>query len=171
MKKQKGITLITLTITIIIMLIIASITLNIGTGLIKEAKLQDLVTNMLLIQAKTKEGVEEVNFKKANVTNQEEIEKIKSENLIGKVVSGSNIEVEGNGKLEDLVTQVFGTTDNCYYLAQEDLEHIGIKDIDFSEYGYFVIKYDIENIAVDIMNTRGYKGEYKLDKLVEMQGE
>ena len=63
MKKQKGITLIALTITIIVMIIIASITIYAGIDLIQQAKLQDLVTNMLLIQAKAKEYVEEVSFK------------------------------------------------------------------------------------------------------------
>ena len=57
MREQKGITLIAITLTVIVMLIIASITVYYGTDLIQNAKLQDLKTNMLLIQAKTKSGV------------------------------------------------------------------------------------------------------------------
>ena len=62
-KNEKGITLIVLAVTIIIMLIIASIAIYSGTESIKNAKLEALKTNMLLIQAKAKEYVEEVSFK------------------------------------------------------------------------------------------------------------
>ena len=45
MEKQKGITLISLTITIVVIMILAGITTYIGKDLIKETKLQDLKTN------------------------------------------------------------------------------------------------------------------------------
>ena len=64
MNKQNGITLIALTVTIVVMMIIAGITINIGQNLIQEAKIQDLRTNMLLIQAEAKKDLEEVNFQK-----------------------------------------------------------------------------------------------------------
>ena len=66
-KKESGITLIALTITVIVLLIIASISISAGGNIIKTAKLENLKTNMLLIQAKTKEYVEEVSFKKGPV--------------------------------------------------------------------------------------------------------
>lgn len=59
----KGITLIALTITIVLLLILAGISLYSGKETIEKAKLQELKTNMLLIQAKAKEYVEEVNFR------------------------------------------------------------------------------------------------------------
>ena len=54
-KNNKGITLIALTITIIILLILASITIYSGKESIKKAQLESLKTNMLLIKAKAKE--------------------------------------------------------------------------------------------------------------------
>ena len=62
-KNNKGITLIALTITIIILLILASITIYSGKESIKKAQLESLKTNMLLIKAKAKEYVEQASFK------------------------------------------------------------------------------------------------------------
>ena len=61
--KNKGITLVALTITIILLVIIAGISINIGGNMIKKANLEGLKTNMMLIQAKAKQYVEEANFK------------------------------------------------------------------------------------------------------------
>ena len=83
MKETKGITMIALTITIVVMIILAGITVQYGMGLLQNVKLQDLRTNMLLIQAKAKEYVEEVNFQLVNVTDEAEKTRIKNENLKG----------------------------------------------------------------------------------------
>ena len=55
--KNKGITLVALTITIIILLIIAGISISVGKSMIKKANLEELKTNMLLIKTKGKEYV------------------------------------------------------------------------------------------------------------------
>ena len=60
LKKENGITLASLAIIIIILLIIASIGFSSSKNLIKNSNLESLKTNMLLIQAKAKEYVEEV---------------------------------------------------------------------------------------------------------------
>ena len=52
MKKNNGITLITLVITIIILTIIGSITVYEGVQSIEEAKVQKCITNMLSIKSK-----------------------------------------------------------------------------------------------------------------------
>ena len=64
MKKinENGVTLIALIVTIIVLLIIAGISIYTGTKTIKEAKLEELKTNMLLIEAKARGLVEETNF-------------------------------------------------------------------------------------------------------------
>lgn len=164
MRKQKGITLIALTITIIVMMIIASITVYYGKDLIKQAKLQDLVTNMLLIQAKAKESVEEVNFQKANIVDETEIEKIKQANLRGTKVSE-------NADVSSKVSDIIGTTDNCYYFTEQDLIEMGLKELRVEEYGYFVAVYNIEEITVEIINTNGYQGNYTLTQLKALQEE
>ena len=56
-KKENGITLIALGVTIIVLLIIASIGVYGGKETIKKAQLEEMRTNMLLIKAKSKEYV------------------------------------------------------------------------------------------------------------------
>lgn len=155
MKEQKGITLIALTITVIVMIIIAGITVYYGTDLIRNVKLQDLKTNMLLIEAKTKECVEEANFQKLDLAGASSAGLLLGEPL----ANNSTVQNAANatGKIDGDVSQY-------YYLSEETLNNIGIKDVD-SEYGYFVVKYDITNIKVDVINTKGYKGNYTLEQI------
>ncbi len=166
MKKQRGITLITLTITIIVMMIIAGITVYFGLDLIREVKLQDLRTNMLLMQAKGKECVEEVSFQKANVTDANEIETIKNENLKG-------IKVEENSEVQNLLQNTGKIQEGFeyYYLTQQDLSDMGIQELSVEDYGYFIVGYNIDEIKVEVINTNGYQGNYTLTQLNELTGE
>ena len=166
MKKERGITLIALTITIVVMMIIAGITVNFGLDLIREVKLQDLRTNMLLMQAKAKECVEEVSFQKANVTDENEIQTIKNENLKG-------TKVEENSEVQNLL-QNTGKTEEAleyYYLTGQDLTDMGLKELTVEDYGYFVVGYNIDEIKVEVINTKGYQGNYTLTQLNELSGD
>ena len=166
MKKERGITLIALTITIVVMMIIAGITVNFGLDLIREVKLQDLRTNMLLMQAKAKECVEEVSFQKANVTDENEIQTIKNENLKG-------TKVEENSEVQNLL-QNTGKTEagfEYYYLTGQDLTDMGLKELTVEDYGYFVVGYNIDEIKVEVINTKGYQGNYTLTQLNELSGD
>ena len=58
MKNQKGITLSTLVVTIIILVILAAVSLRTGSEVLNSSKMQNLKTNMLLIQAKAREYTE-----------------------------------------------------------------------------------------------------------------
>ena len=53
-KRQKGVTLTTLAITVVVLTIIAGIAIFSGKETIKKVKLAELKTNMLLIQAKAR---------------------------------------------------------------------------------------------------------------------
>lgn len=66
---QKGITLIALTITIMVLLIIVGISVYTGSKLIQEAKLEDVKTNMLLVQAEVKNYVEQAKFERKTIEN------------------------------------------------------------------------------------------------------
>ena len=54
-KNEKGVTLVALIITKIVMIILASITIAASSNLNKESQVKNLKTNMLLIQAKAEE--------------------------------------------------------------------------------------------------------------------
>ena len=61
-KNQKGITIVSLVITIVILLIIGGVTVTVGTSVIKQATLKTVNTNMMLIQAKAKTIAEQAKF-------------------------------------------------------------------------------------------------------------
>lgn len=63
MKNQnKGITIIALIITIIIMLILAGVTMQYGTGQIERTKLEDIKTTMLLIKGRAQIVIDKEGF-------------------------------------------------------------------------------------------------------------
>lgn len=51
-KSNKGITMVALLVTVVIMILLAAVTINIGTREIERAKLEDLKTTMLLIKGR-----------------------------------------------------------------------------------------------------------------------
>lgn len=162
MKNQKGITLVALAITIIVMIIIASISSYYGKDLIKQAKIQDLRTNMLLIQAETKKGLEETIFQKIN------LEEAKANNIIiGTKLSEASSEVQSaaSGKLGAI------DSETCYYLSEQDLSNMGLSDIDEQKNGYFIVSYNLSEITVEVINTNGYKGKYTLAEINDLSEE
>ena len=54
MKYSKGITMVALIVTVVIMLIIMTVTIEVGKNMIRKAVLEDLKTDMLLLQSQTK---------------------------------------------------------------------------------------------------------------------
>ena len=58
-----GVTLIALSITIVVMIILAGIGIYGSTDMIKKAKLEEMKTNMLLLEAKAREYVESATLK------------------------------------------------------------------------------------------------------------
>ena len=157
MRKQNGVAISVLSIGIVIIIAIASIIVHYVEDMVEENRLQDLRTNMLLIQAETKKDLEEVCFQTAKLDSKKEedlatINEIKNENLKGKLVQGSEI--------ENSIPQEINIDEN-------NLSEIGVKDLDSNEYGYFIVKYDFSNITVEVMNTKGYEGKYTLTQLIE----
>ena len=57
MKKNNGITMVALVITIVVLLILSSIPINAGKRVIKQSELENLKTNMMLIKVKGKENL------------------------------------------------------------------------------------------------------------------
>ncbi len=146
--KEGGVTLTTLVITIIVIGILASVTIYTGTNIIKQTSLQNINTNMMLIQAKTKTIAEQAKFNKdtsnykgtkvSNLTGNEEVEKLKSKNVI------ENIE-------------------NYYFLSQNDLNEMGLEKIEIEE-GYLVHYETEEVIYVKGLEANG-QTYYKLSEM------
>ena len=42
---------------------------------------------------------------------------------------------------------------------------MGIEKLSAKDYGYFIIRYNIQDIKVEVINTNGYNGNYTLEEL------
>ena len=150
----------------------AGIIINHAQQMMIETKEQDLRTNMLLMQAEAKKGLEEVCFRTVNMNASKEedlkkINEIKQEFLDGTILKDSPTEVQEATKNVPEVT----FDENCYYLDEAVLNEMGIKNID-NEDGYFIVKYDFSNANLEIINTKGIDGNYTLTQIVEaIEGE
>ena len=164
MKNGNGVATPILIIIIAIIIVVAFVGMKYITKKLDESKLQDLRTDMLLIQADTKKGLEEVRFQTVNldINKEENLQKInesKQENLKGIPVIGSEIEKS--------IPDEISIDENCYYLDENILKDIGVKEIDSEKYGNYIVRYDLENIKVEVINTKGYEGQYTLTELLD----
>lgn len=173
MKENKGITLVALVITIVVLLILAGISIGIGNNVIKSAELENLKTNMLLIKVKAKEYVENANFqlgtnfekatdKETRITNAKA--ELKGQEIKTSFSSGINISQEDLEK---------DNSEYKYYykLNTNNLADMGLSKVESDEInGWYIIKYDIKNLEIEIYNTVGFEIDgFKYYTLTELQ--
>lgn len=148
--KEKGITLVSLTITIIVLIIIAGISFSVGNNMVKKASLEELKTNMLLIQAKAKEYVEEVNFKIGKSTDDtSRINQVRQEIYEGK----AKLEVASS----EVKSKINIAGDNVYVFKPETYDEWGLNKIKLEDDEDYVVEFNEENMKVEVYNTLGYK--------------
>lgn len=169
---QKGVTLVALTITIIVLIILAGITIQTGKEAIRKANLEGLKTNMLLIKTKAKEYVENASFKLGVNPDVNTIYEKAKENLEGEdkgtiVVSGDSIEQ----KLLNIgISQEDINKGKVYKLSTSNLEKMGLNNVESDdENGWYIIVYDIENVETEIYNTMGFNGKYSLTEIEQIE--
>ena len=170
MKNESGKSIVILVIMTILIIIGASAIINYAKQMVEETKSQDLRTNMLLMQAEAKKGLEEVCFRTVNMDKTKEadltkINEVKQEFLEGVMLSNSPAEVQEAIKNVPEVT----FDESCYYLDETTLNEMGIKNINQEEEGYFIVKYDFSNDNLEIINTKGIEGKYTLTQIVEAE--
>ena len=170
-RENKGITMVTLVITIIVLLIIAGIGIYSGTGTIKKAKLEELKTNMLLIQAKAKEYVENANFKLG--TKIDDAQETERDDRIGKAKAELKGEEIEKSDISDIIREKEEDEGNDIYyykLTEEQLKEIGLSDVKSStQNGEYIVEYDIKKAQVEIYHTKGYNGKYSLTDIEEIK--
>jgi len=139
---QKGITLVGLIITIVVIVTIAGVCIYTGRDLLEEAKLEQLKTNMLLIQAKC-HSIED------KVTAGEEV------SYIGTIISGED------GRYSQYnISQ----TDpiKFYELSANDVKNnIGLGNIAVND-GEYLVDYETS----EVIYTPGYNGKYKISEIL-----
>lgn len=176
MKKnnQNGITLVVLIITIIVLLILAGITIHIGTESIQKANLEELKTNMLLIETKAREFVENASFDLG----------INPENATDEMKTNAQSELNGEDKGtlvtsdDSIINQLLNIgirqedidNEKVYKLTTENLEKMGINDVQSNyEEGWYVIVYNIDETTAEIYHTVGYNGKYSLTDIEQIE--
>lgn len=163
MKENKGITMVTLIITIIVLLIVAGISIGAGNNVIKTSELENLKTNMLLIKVKGKESVENANFKLGTnfekATDQENRVTTAKAELEGEEITDSSI---FDGKISIDISE--DNKNNIYYykLTTQNLVEMGLSNVESNDNkGWYIIKYDIKNVEVEVYNTQGFERDGK----------
>lgn len=148
---SKGITIVSLTVTVIVLLILGGITISAGGNILKKTNLQTINTNMMLIQAKVKTISEQAKFNK------------ESSNYIGKLVS----EIPDNQKINKLINDgIITDSTKEYLISKDDLKQMGLTKIDIED-GY-IVNYDTE----EIIYVKGFETEnttyYKLSETKDL---
>ncbi len=159
--KSEGVTLLALTVTIAILLIIAGITVYSGKDTIKKAKLEELKTNMLLIQAKAREYVEDATFKMGINPDDNKKNQVREEVYIQ------------NARLEkaDSVPTEFGISDTstCYWVTEQAQTNWGLSKMDVAENERYLIQFNENDGTVEVYNSLGYNGNYSLTDIDKLQ--
>ena len=166
-KNEKVITLVALTITIILMLIIASITIYSGKSVIKEAKLEELKTNMLLIEAKARECVEDANFK-IGLSQDDET---KIESVRAEVYGNANLKLstQTTVNIPNEISSDVTTNEILYWVTPETMKAWGLNKIELEDGEAYFIKFNEKNVSVEVYNNLGYEGSYSLTKINQIE--
>lgn len=161
---KKIVSLIVAIIIIILIVIITTILINkIG----EKANIQDLRTDLLLIQAKAKSYTEKVDLETANLDTEKEEENTKIEEVKEQKLKGTSLE-KCDEKIKNAAKKA-GVEDitDYYYLSQQDLNDMGIS-IEIKKDTYYLVKYNFED--TEVVYTKGYKYQNKIYyKLSEMK--
>lgn len=146
LKNEKGITIIALIITIIIMLILVGVTVKVGTKEISKAKLEDIKTEMISIKTRAKIVKDKYDFKDVD-------------NLVGtKLLEATDYNTEA-------IIIPNESKENCYIWTQEDLNSQELSSIKVDEDKFYVVYYGDD---IEIYYSKGVDGKYSL---TELQGE
>ena len=139
-ENNRGITIIALIVTIIIMIILASVTIEFGTGEIQRAKLEDIKTTMLLIKGRAKIVAEKESFGESyDNTGMVKLADATSYNI-------SNLQNIFNS---------LGDTSNLYIWEQTAMDNNNI-DVEITTEDFFVVDYSTGEVYYSLGYT--YEG-------------
>ena len=183
MKNQKGITLITLILTVIIILLLASIGVYTGVEAYKTMKVQKFMAQMRVVQERINVICEDwKNWEKYNddtTADPNNFNLYIEETLIspgGQKARKANAtsQPEFNEIISGGATSLTGadkTITNYYYFSSEDLESfLGLKGLDIEVIINFASRNFVEKTGVEALDTEGnIKRYYVLEELIEAQ--
>lgn len=143
-KDNKGITIIALIITVIVMLILVTITVRYGTDEIKKAKLEDLKSTMLIIKGRAQIIIDKESFG----------ETYNNEGMI-KITDEAALKYNIPDNLKDL------DQTNLYIWEQTAMDNNSI-DVTINDTDFFIIDYSTREIYYSIGYTDGENTYYSL---------
>ena len=147
LKMEKGITIIALIITIILMLILVGIGINFGGDALNRAKLEDIKTDMISIKTRAKIIAEQYNFKDID-------------NLVGNTITD-----EEKDKLT-LNEKTEGLEEDEYEILKWSSEDLIGKNLSTIEGEQYVVFYDLNDPNnCEVFYLEGYEGKYSLTEL------
>ena len=138
-KNEKGITLVALVITIILMMMLVGVTIHFSTDAINKSNLEDIKTDMISIKTRAKIVAEQYNFKDI-------------ENLVGSTIT-------------DEEAQKLGVTNSDKILkwSSSDLANQNLGAIEGDTY---VVEYSLENPnECEVYYLHGYENMHSLTQL------
>lgn len=174
MKEQRGITLVALIMTVIILIIIASISIYEGRTAIVNAKIQTFETNMLIIKAKAKEYGEEIDAELWAYSEDEETEEEKKTELLAEY---GFVESSISSTITAQLDSELGTGDIEVYSIEQLLIDNGLSELqeDTSDGEYLVVYSADDYTKVDVVYTGGISYDegtyYTLSALQEVYSE
>jgi len=143
-KNQKGITLVGLIITIILMLILAGITIHMVTNIVQRARIEDIKTNMLAIQGRARIIADKYDF-----GGEDDLAGRTSTELGISVPPGIGLEHNEEG---NLVYRIF---------FQEDLEELGLNITINREGEFYIVDYN----TLEVFYSLGVEGKHSLSEI------
>lgn len=147
-RKNSGITLIVLVLTIIVLIIIASITAYEGKELISKSKVQTLKTNMLTIQAKAKSYAEEID---AKIWTESDKDVKRNEEFSKKGFNNPSYNIDNKYINIDTSDYV------AFIISPEGLSSMGLEEIKNEQYMVIYDKEDFKKMDVIYLNGVNYK--------------
>ena len=142
LKIEKGITLVALVITVILMMILVGVTVHFSTDAIEKANLEDIKTDMISIKTRAKIVAEQYNFKDI-------------ENLVGSTITDEEAQKLGEPN-----------SDKILKWSSDDLAAQNLGTIEGDTY---VVKYDLENPNnCEVYYLEGYENMHSLTQLQEL---
>ena len=138
-KMEKGITLVALILTVVVMLILIRVGIEFGGDAISKAKIEDIKTDMISIKTKAKIVAEQYNFKDIDI-------------LVGNAITNEEANKIG-----------IANNDKLLKWSIDDLKNQNLSRI---EGDIYVVQYDLDNPNnCEVYYLKGYEGIYSLTEL------
>lgn len=143
LKMEKGITLVALVITVILMMILVGVTIHFSTDAIDKANLEDIKTDMISIKTRAKIVAEQYNFKDIDT-------------LVGSAIT-------------DEEAQKLGLTNN-ENIRKWSSSDLSSQNLGAIEGNIYVVSYDLDDPNnCEVYYLEGYEGKYSLSELQNIE--